>query len=108
MPHHEVVALWVIERGKAPGVFEGYEVRFLWMVVEMNGPEASNLLSCHLRAVDALLQRRGKDCYALAGVATCLRRGYSRVVQIRKNPRYLLCSNSAMMQSTMCGLGVRM
>lgn len=29
-----------------------------------------------------------------------------RVVHIRKKPRYLLCSNSAITQSTMCGLGV--
>jgi hypothetical protein len=69
MPHHEVVAFWVIERGKAPGVFESDEVRFLRVVVEMHGAEASDLLSCHLRAVDALLQRRRKDCRALAGVA---------------------------------------
>jgi hypothetical protein len=55
MPDDKIVALWVVERGKAPGVFEGYEVRFLWMVVKMHGAEASNLLSCHLRAVDALL-----------------------------------------------------
>jgi hypothetical protein len=41
MPDYEVVALRVIERGKAPGVFEGYEV-------------------------DALLERRGQDCHAVS------------------------------------------
>jgi hypothetical protein len=66
MPDYEVVALRVIERGKAPGVFEGYEVRLLGVVVEMHGAEASDLLPCHLRAVDALLERRGQDCHAVS------------------------------------------
>jgi hypothetical protein len=50
----------------------------------------------------------GSTAMLLAGVRLSLRRGYLRVVHIKKKPRYLLCSNSAMMQSTMCGLGVRM
>jgi hypothetical protein len=66
MPDYEVVALRVIERGKAPGVFEGYEVRLLGVVVEMHGAEASDLLPCHLRAVDALLERRGQYCHAVS------------------------------------------
>jgi hypothetical protein len=66
VPDYKVVALRVIERRKAPGVFEGNEVRFLWMIVEMYGPEASDLLACHLRAVDALLQRGRKYCHAVS------------------------------------------
>jgi hypothetical protein len=72
MPDYKVVALRVIERGKAPGVFEGDEVGFLWMVVEMYGPEASDLLACHLRAVDALLQRGCKHCHVVSLCSTVL------------------------------------
>ena len=48
MSDYKVVALWVVERGKAPRVLEGYEVGLLRVVVEVYGPEAPNLLSGHL------------------------------------------------------------
>ena len=108
MADYEVVALWVVEDGEAPGILEGDKVRLLRVVVEMDGPEASNLLACHLRPVDALLELRGEYCSASAWRVLTSVAWASHVVHMRKKPRYLLCSNSAMMQSTMCGLGVMM
>lgn len=56
MPDYEVVAFWVVQDRKAPGVSEGDEVGLLGVEVKVDGTEASNLLACHLRAVDALLE----------------------------------------------------
>jgi hypothetical protein len=56
VPYHKVVALGVVEDGEAPGVFEGDEVRFLRMEVEVYCSEAPNLFACHLRPVYALLE----------------------------------------------------
>jgi hypothetical protein len=108
MPDYKVVALWVVERGEAPGVFEGDEVGLLRMVVEMNGPEASDLFSRHLRAVNSFLERRRKYCHMISPCCVASFADSLRVVHIKKNPLYLLCSNSAIMQSTMWALGVMM
>lgn len=61
MAHDEAVAFWVEEGREAPGVLEGDQVRLLRVVVEMDGAEGPDLLAGHLRAVDALLQRRGQQ-----------------------------------------------
>lgn len=56
MADYEVVAFWVVEDGKAPGVLESNEVGFLGVEVEVHCAEASNLLACHLRPVYALFE----------------------------------------------------
>lgn len=110
MTHDHVVALGMVESWEAPGILEGDEMRLLGVVVEVDGPEASDLLSRHLRPIDSFLERRGEHCSQdepneeHGGPQAAI----LQVVQIRKKPRYRRCSNSAMMQSTMCGFGVRM
>lgn len=64
VPDHKVVALWVVKRGETPGVFECDEMRLLRVVVEVHSSEAANLLSCHLRPVDALLELWRQHCHA--------------------------------------------
>jgi hypothetical protein len=56
VPDDEVVAFWVVESGKAPGVLEGDEIGLLRVEVKVNCPKASNLFACHWRAVYALLE----------------------------------------------------
>lgn len=56
VPNHEVVAFWVVEDGKAPGIFEGDQVRLLGVEVKVDCPKASNLFARHWRAVYALLK----------------------------------------------------
>jgi hypothetical protein len=78
------------------------------VVVEMHRPETPNLFSRHVRAVDSFFQRWWKYCHVLSTDGIAWFFNLLRVVHMRKKPRYRLCSNSAMMQSTMCGLGVSM
>jgi hypothetical protein len=86
MSHNRVVALWVEQYGKTPWVLEGDKVRFLWVVVEVHRPERPYLLACHLRTVDALLQRRGQQCSPdekHASVTPCLELSHDAVDDVR-------------------------
>jgi hypothetical protein len=70
MSDDKIIALGVVQSREAPGVLEGDEVRFLGVVVEVYGTKAPDLLSSHLRTVDALLERRRKYCRAVSLVRT--------------------------------------
>jgi hypothetical protein len=70
MSDHKIIALGVVQSWEAPGILEGDEVRFLWVVVEVYGTEAPDLFSSHLRTVDALLERRWKYYRAVSLVHT--------------------------------------
>ena len=58
MSYDKIIAIGMEQSWEAPGVLERDKMRLLWVVVEVNGPKGPNLLPCHLRAVDTLLERR--------------------------------------------------
>ncbi len=83
--HDQIVAVWVEECWEAPWVLESDKVRFLGVVVEMHRPECPDLLACHLRAVDALLQWRGEQRrphQKEASVPPCVELGHQAVYNV--------------------------
>lgn len=104
----EVIALGVEQDGEAPRVLKGDEVGFAGVEVKMQDLEEANLLLSHLRALKAFSQLAGWHWERVSGMTELnSARIDAHVVHIRNEPLYLRRSKSAMMQSTMCGFGVR-
>lgn len=103
----EVVAIGMEEDGETPGVLEGYEVRLARVEIEVHDLEGADLLLGHLGAFQALSERARRHCYQSIQLPLGRCGAFVRVVQIRKAPLYRRRSKSAMMQSIMCGFGVR-
>jgi hypothetical protein len=84
--HDLVVALWVEQYGKTPGVLESDQVGFLRVIVQVDCPECPDLLARHLRTVDALLQRRWEQRrphQKHASVSPCLELSHDAVDDVR-------------------------
>jgi hypothetical protein len=97
----------VEEYGKTPRVLEGYEMRLARMEVEMHDLEGADLLLSHLGAFQTLSEWTRRHWYKSVHKLLVRCDAFIRVVHIRNAPLYLRRSKSAMMQSIICGFGVR-
>ena len=107
MVSDKVVAIRVKEYREAPGVFEGHKVRFAWVEVEVHDFERADLLLSHLRAFQTFSEGSRRYCCKSMCALQLFSGAFIRVVHIRNAPLYLRRSKSAIMQSIMCGFGVR-
>lgn len=103
----KVITVWMEEDWETPWIFERHKMRLARVEVEVHDLERADLLLGHLGTLQAFSEGSCGNCSkSTRALLPC--HGVSvRVVHIRNAPLYLRRSKSAMMQSIMCGFGVR-